>query len=136
MVVCTEKDNDFILYKKKLKIVRFYSILKIFLMNIGIIINLNLPIENVDLLLIRLLLSSFCVNLLNLVILFINALLVMKKKLFLILVRLVFVLHVITNTMKLDLYLFILNFLNPNIVMLFLLFLKYLDDTLETIVNF
>ena len=52
-----------------------------------------------------------------------------EKRLFLILVRLVFVLHVLTNTMKLDLYLFILNFLNPNIVMLFLLFLKYLEDT-------
>ena len=90
----------------------------------GMIIKLNLQINQEDRSFTRLLTSFLNVNLSYLVILYINVPIAMKKKLYLILVKLDFALHVATNIMKIELFLFSLNYLNGLIGTLFLLSLK------------
>ena len=118
MIVCTEKDNDFEIYKEQVKNKKvLFHIKDIFKDHWD---NYKIKFANRK----RRPIIDKVINNFLLCKSYMNVLIVIKKKLFHILVKLVFVLPMVINIMKIERFLFTLNFLILNIAMLFLLSLK------------
>ena len=124
MIVCTEKDNDFEIYKEQVKNKKvLFHIKDIFKDHWD---NYKIKFANrkrrpiID----KVINNFIIIPMVFKNILYMNVLIVIKKKLFHILVKLVFVLPMVINIMKIERFLFTLNFLILNIAMLFLLSLK------------